>query len=86
MPRKREMGRSANGTGSIRKISTTRNGKQYSYWQARYTAGYDPASGKQIQRSITGKTQKEVAQKLKEVTFQIDQGTYIPPTKMTASE
>ena len=60
MPRKREMGRSANGTGSIRKISTTRNGKQYSYWQARYTAGYDPASGKQIQRSITGKTQKEV--------------------------
>ena len=86
MPRKREMGRSANGTGSIRKISTTRNGKQYSYWQARYTAGYDPASGKQIQRSITGKTQKEVAQKLKEVTFQIDQGTYIPPTKMTVSE
>ena len=86
MPRKREMSRSANGTGSIRKISTTRNGKQYSYWQARYTAGYDPASGKQIQRSITGKTQKEVAQKLKEVSFQIDQGTYIPPTKMTVSE
>lgn len=80
------MSRSANGTGSIRKISTTRNGKRYTYWQARYTAGYDPTSGKQIQRSISGKTQKEVAQKLKEITFQIDQGTYIPPTKMTVSE
>ena len=86
MPRKKTMGRSANGTGSIRKIITTRNGKEYTYWQARYTAGYDPGTGKQIQRSITGKTQKEVAQKLKQVTHEIDLGTYRAPSKLTVGE
>ena len=86
MPRRKQMGRNANGNGSIRKITTTRNGKQYTYWQARYTAGYDPGTGKQIQRSISGKTQKEVAQKLKEVTYQIDQGLYIAPSKTTVAE
>lgn len=56
MPRKNESKRGVNGAGSIRKITSTRNGKEYTYWQARYTAGYDPGTGKQIQRSITGKT------------------------------
>ena len=57
----------ASGMGNIRKITKTTKGKEYTYYEARYTAGYDPGTGKQIQRSITGKTQKEVAQKLKEV-------------------
>ena len=56
MPRTKTPSRSANGSGSIRKITTTKNGKQYTYWQARYTAGYDLGTGKQIQRSVTGKT------------------------------
>lgn len=86
MPRKQSMGRNANGVGSIRKITTTRNGKQYTYWQARYTAGYDLGSGKQIQRSITGKTQKEVAQKLKQATYELDQGTYTGPCRLTVKE
>ncbi len=86
MPRKKTMGRGANGTGSIRKITTTRNGKPYTYWQARYTEGYDPGTGKQIQRSITGKTQKEVAQKLKQVTYELDQGTYQAPNKQALGE
>lgn len=86
MPRKSTTGRGANGNGSIRKITTTRNGKSYTYWQARYTEGFDAVTGKQIQRSITGKTQKEVAQKLKECTYEIDQGTYQAPSKMTVGE
>ena len=86
MPRKSTTGRGANGNGSIRKITTTRNGKSYTYWQARYTEGFDAVTGKQIQRSITGKTQKEVAQKLKERTYEIDQGTYQAPSKMTVGE
>ena len=60
MPRTKT-GKGAGGAGSIRKITTTRNGKTYTYWQGRYTEGFDPGTGKQIQRSITGKTQKEVA-------------------------
>ena len=62
MSRKNENKKGANGAGSIRKITTTRNGKEYTYWQGRYTEGYDSCTGKQIQRSITGKTQKEVAE------------------------
>ena len=80
------MARSAAGAGTIRKKTVTRSGKPYTYWEARYTVGYDPGTGRQIQRSITGKTQKEVAQKLKAVTAAIDAGTYIPPSKMTVGE
>ena len=53
--------KAAAGTGTIRKKTVNRGGKEYTYWEARYTEGYDPGTGKQIQRSITGKTQKEVA-------------------------
>ena len=63
-----------------------RKGKQYTYWEARYTEGIDPGTGKQIQRSITGKTQKEVSQKLKAVTTSIDDGTYTAPCKMTVAQ
>lgn len=86
MPRKKTSGRGANGNGTIRKITATRNGKEYTYWQARYTEGYDLGTGKQIQRSITGTTQKEVAQKLKEATLDIDHGVYQAPNKLTVGE
>ena len=75
--------RAASGTGTIRKITVTQDGKNYTYWQARYTAGYDPGSGKQIQRTITGKTQKDVSLKLRQLTTELDQGTYIAPNKLT---
>lgn len=78
--------KAASGTGTIRKKTVTRAGKEYSYWEARYTTGYDPGTGKQIQRSITGKTQKEVAQKLKVATTAIDEGTYTAPSKMTVGQ
>lgn len=78
--------KSAAGTGTIRKKTVTRGGKDYTFWEARYTAGYDPGTGKQIQRSITGKTQKEVAKKLKEATAAIDAGTYTAPNKMTVAQ
>lgn len=81
MPKK-----AASGTGTIRKKTVTRNGKEYTYWEARYTEGVDPGTGKQIQRSISGKTQKEVAKKLKAATAAIDAGTYIAPSKMTVGE
>lgn len=78
--------KAAAGTGTIRKKTKTVNGKLYTWWEARYTAGYDPGTGKQIQRSISGKTQKEVAKKLKEATAALDAGTYIAPSKMTVGE
>ena len=78
--------KSASGMGTIRKVTKTSKGKEYTYYEARYTVGFDPGTGKQIQRSITGKTQKEVTQKLKAITASIDSGTYKEPCKMTVSE
>ena len=72
--------------GNIRKKTHTVNGKTYTYYEARYTEGFDPGTGKQIQRSISGKTQKEVAQKLKAALAALDSGTYIAPCKMTVEE
>ena len=86
MPRKKEMGRNANGLGTIRKKIVKKNGQEYVYWEARCTVGYDLGTGKQIQRSITGKTQKEVSQKLREMTMAVDKGTYQAPSKLTVGE
>ena len=86
MPRKTKMNRAANGAGTIRKKTMMRNEKKYTYWEARCTVGFDPGPGKQVQRSISGKTQKEVSQKLKELSEEVDQGTYLAPSKMTVRE
>ena len=48
--------KNAKGSGTIRKRSDGR-------WEARYTTGIDPKTGKQTQKSVYGKTQKEVRQK-----------------------
>lgn len=71
--------RNAQGGGNIRQRS---NG----LWEARYTVGRDPGTGKQIQKSVYGKTQKEVRQKLSKVTTELDEGTYFEPSKMTVGQ
>lgn len=86
MPHSKKAKKSAAGVGTIRKKTVNRNGKEYTFWEARYTEGFDPGTGKQIQRSITGKTQKEVAQKLKAAVAAIDAGTYKAPCKMSVGE
>jgi len=78
--------RSAKGSGTIRKKAVTRNGKEYTYWEARITTGRDPGTGKQIQRSFTGKTQKEVREKLQAAAVEVNQGTYTAPQKMTVGQ
>ena len=47
----------ANGEGNIRKRKDGR-------WEGRYTAGYDEKNGKRIIKSVLGKTQAEVKEKL----------------------
>lgn len=72
MPRKAK--KNAQGAGTIRKRSDGR-------WEARYTVGFDPVTGKQKQKSIYGKTQREVREQLAEITTELDNGTYIEPSK-----
>ena len=79
-------GKAARGAGTIRKKTVTRSGKAYTYWEARVTTGRDPGTGKQVQISITGKTQKEVREKMQAATVAVDSGTYIQPERMTVSE
>ena len=86
MPRTKTMGRTANGNGTIRKKTITKNEKKYTYYEARATVSYDLGTGKQIQRSVSGKTQKEVRQKLSQIVMDLDEGTYIPPSKETLGE
>ena len=47
--------KSVAGMGSIRKKEKVVNGKAYTYYEARYTVGIDLGTGKQIQKSISGK-------------------------------
>lgn len=73
------MSRSAQGSGTIRQRKDGR-------WEARYTVGHDPATGKQIQKSIYGKTQGEVSKKLRQMCKEVDDGTYKEPVKYTLKD
>lgn len=83
---KKGSSRSAQGAGTIRKKTVMKKGRPYTYWEARITTGYDPGTGKQIQRSFSGKTQKEVREKMQAVAVELNNGTYIEPSKMTVGE
>lgn len=71
--------KSAKGGGTIRQRPDGR-------WEARYTVGRDPGTGKQIQRSVYGSTQKEVRQKLAQAVAAIDSGTYTAPSRLTVGQ
>lgn len=78
MASKRSNTRSANGNGTIRQRPDGR-------WEARLTIGWDPGTGKQKQKSFYGKTQKEVAEKLRAAAADRDKGLVVNPEKVTVS-
>ena len=81
MPKK-----AASGSGSIRRREVVKNGRKYYYWEGRYVAGRNPLTGKPIRKSISGKTQKEVAQKLREVISSGDASAYNPNQGITVAQ
>ncbi len=66
--------KAVSGNGSIRQRSDGR-------WEGRISLGRD-GSGKRVQKSFYGETQEEVAKKIRQATAQIDEGSYIAPSKM----
>ena len=78
--------RSAQGAGTIRKKTVSRKGQEYTYWEARVTVGRDPGTGKQIQKSFSGKTQKEVREKMQAAAVAVNEGEYFEPSKMTLAQ
>ena len=79
--KKPEPGRNANGMGSLRQKTVKGN----IYWEGRYSV-VDPVTGKSVQRSISGKDQAEVYAKMIKAQTEINEGTYIEPSKMTVGE
>lgn len=71
--------KNAKGGGTIRQRPDGR-------WEARYTVGRDPGTGKQIQHSVYGRTQAEVRKKLSQISTEIDNGVYKDPLKITVGE
>jgi hypothetical protein len=66
-----------NNEGSIRKRAD-------GTWEGRYSDGRNE-NGRQIQRSVYGKTRKEVSDKLNAILYQKQNGTYVTPNKITLS-
>ena len=58
--------RKSNGIGTIRK-------RKEGQWEARYTSGFDSLTGKQIQKSVYGKSKPEVKKKLAEALLKLAQ-------------
>ena len=71
--------RRANGEGNIRKRKDGR-------WEGRYTAGYDPETGKQICKNVLGRTQSEVKEKLSTALEELKQIDVVVSDQMTTGE
>ena len=79
MPRSKK---NASGMGGVRKRSRTRkNGSVWSYWEGRISRGFNPQTGKQKTVTITGKTQREVLEKLQAIAVEMNEGSYVEPSK-----
>ena len=76
------MAKRANGDGTITKRTVTRNGKQYTFWEGRLTIGTNPGNGKQQRKTFTGKTQKEVREKMQAAAVAVNEGTFFQPSKI----
>ena len=80
------MAKRGNGDGTITKRTVNRNGKEYTFWEGRITVGTDPGSGKQIRKTFTGKTQKEVRERMQAAAVSVNEGSFFEPSKMTVKE
>lgn len=78
--------RRAKGTGTIRKRTVERGGKPYTFWEASVTVGYDPGTGQQIRKTYTGKTQKDVKEKMQAAAVAVQDGDFFEPAKMTIAQ
>ena len=71
--------RTSNNTGSIRQ-------RPNGLWEARVVIGTDPATGKQVRKSVYGEKEKDVRRKVTEIQNALDNGTYQEPSRMKVSE
>jgi integrase len=75
----RRLTRNTHGAGTIRL-------RPDGLWEGRYTVGVNPGTGKQDQRLICGKSEDAVAKKLRKITNEIDEGTFLSLSKYTVKQ
>ena len=71
--------RTSNNTGSIRQ-------RPNGLWKARVVIGTDPATGKQVRKSVYGEKEKDVRRKVTEIQNALDNGACQEPSRMKVSE
>ena len=71
--------RRARGEGNLRQ-------RKDGTWEARFVVGTDPGTGKEIRKSVYGRTQKEARQKMTEAIAALDKGAYREPCKMSLDQ
>ena len=71
--------KNAKGGGTIRKRKDGR-------WEGRVTVGFDSATGKQIQKSVYGKTQQEARKQMAKIVSDVDEDDYFDPEKIRLSD
>ncbi len=76
------MKKNPTGTGTVRQRPGQRPDGR---WEARYSAGINPANGKYIQRSVYGKTQAEALQKMQQRLRDLDDYDLDKPQSVTVS-
>lgn len=81
MPNDEKRRRSTNGAGNVRTKKVIMDGKEYEYFEGKVTIGYDPVTGKQIQKSVTGKNKRDVRKKMTAMIAAVDNNTYSEPSK-----
>lgn len=87
MPHKLTSRRTSKGMGSVRKRTVKRkDGSERTYWEGRITKGFDPKTGKPHTITVTANTQKEVMQRLQQKAVELNEGTYVAPSKLTLGE
>lgn len=69
----------ANGEGTIFQ-------RPNGLWAAQITIGRDPTTGKLKRMSYSGKTRKEVQEKVTKALADMQQGVFVEPTKLTVGE
>lgn len=79
--------RSSPGMGGVRKRTRERkDGSVWTYWEGRISRGFDPKTGKPKTVTVTGKSQKEVREKIQSIAVELNEGTFVAPSKKTLGE
>lgn len=78
MPRKNT--RAAQGSGTIRKKTVTRSGKEYTYWEARVTTGRDPGPASRSSAPFPVKRRRKYGRRCRRRLWRLTRGPIrIPP-------